>query len=105
MERWGEHLEELAREVLPESVHRYVRQGARDGVTTAEAVAAWERFRFLPGVLRDVTEVVRATECFVTSATREVMPVAAVRLESGEWHEFPPGGGPLKMDGTVAAAS
>jgi hypothetical protein len=21
------------------------------------------------------------------------MPVAAVRLESGEWHDFPPGGG------------
>lgn len=57
MERWGEHLEELAREVLPESVHRYVRQGARDGVTAAEAVAAWDRFRFVPGVLRDVTEV------------------------------------------------
>lgn len=35
----------------------------------------------------------RATECFVTSATREVMPVAAVRLENGDWREFPPGGG------------
>jgi branched-chain amino acid aminotransferase len=40
-------------------------------------------------------DLARATECFVTSATREVMPVAAVRLESGEWHEFPPGGGDL----------
>jgi branched-chain amino acid aminotransferase len=36
-----------------------------------------------------------ATECFVTSATREVMPVASVRLESGQWHEFPPGGGEI----------
>src|SRR3954470_8521933 len=35
----------------------------------------------------------KATECFVTSATREVMPVISVRLESGEWREFPPGGG------------
>ncbi len=35
----------------------------------------------------------KATECFVTSATREVMPVASVRLESGVWHEFPAGGG------------
>ena len=35
----------------------------------------------------------KATECFVTSATREVMPVASVRLENGVWHEFPAGGG------------
>jgi branched-chain amino acid aminotransferase len=43
-----------------------------------------------------------ATECFVTSATREVMPVASVRLESGKLHEFPPGGG--QMTRLVAAA-
>ena len=29
--------------LLPEPVLRYVRQGARDGVTAAEAVAAWDR--------------------------------------------------------------
>ena len=40
-------------------------------------------------------ELARATECFVTSATREVMPVAALRLENGQWRDFPPGGGPL----------
>jgi branched-subunit amino acid aminotransferase/4-amino-4-deoxychorismate lyase len=39
------------------------------------------------------TDLPRAAECFVTSATREVMPVAALRLESGDWREFPPGGG------------
>ncbi len=44
----------------------------------------------------------KATECFVTSATREVMPVAGVLLESGEWREFPPGGG--KMTRLVAKA-
>jgi branched-chain amino acid aminotransferase len=37
----------------------------------------------------------KATECFVTSATREVMPVVSMRLESGEWREFPPGGGEM----------
>lgn len=37
----------------------------------------------------------KATECFVTSATREVMPVASVRLENGAWHEFPAGGGEI----------
>jgi branched-chain amino acid aminotransferase len=47
-------------------------------------------------------ELKNATECFVTSATREVMPVTGVRLESGEWREFPAGGG--KMTRLVAAA-
>jgi branched-chain amino acid aminotransferase len=40
-----------------------------------------------------VAQLTRTTECFVTSATREVMPVVGIRLESGEWREFPPGGG------------
>ena len=31
--------------------------------------------------------------CFVTSATREVVPVARPRLENGKWLEFLPGGG------------
>jgi branched-chain amino acid aminotransferase len=38
-------------------------------------------------------EIVKTVECFVTSATREVMPVIGVRLTSGEWRQFPPGGG------------
>lgn len=66
MDRWVEQLEELARAALPEAVHRYVRQGARDGVSAAEAESAWERFRFLPGVLRDVTEVDCSTELLGT---------------------------------------
>jgi branched-chain amino acid aminotransferase len=37
----------------------------------------------------------RATECFVTSATREVMPVCALRLANGQWRELPAGGGPF----------
>jgi branched-chain amino acid aminotransferase len=44
----------------------------------------------------------KATECFVTSATREVMPVTGVRLQSGEWRQFPAGGG--KMTRLVATA-
>jgi 4-hydroxymandelate oxidase len=66
MDRWPEQLEELARAALPEAVHRYVRQGARDGVSVAEAEAAWERIRFLPGILRDVTEVDCSTELLGT---------------------------------------
>ncbi|MEX2307703.1 MAG: aminotransferase class IV [Pirellulales bacterium] len=56
------------------------RAGAEDGFTVHEST--------IPA-----SDLTQATECFVTSATREVMPVAALRLESGQWHEFPPGGG------------
>jgi branched-chain amino acid aminotransferase len=37
----------------------------------------------------------RATECFLTSATREVMPVRRLRLEGGGDAMFPEGGGDL----------
>ncbi len=66
MDRWVEQLEELARAALPEAVHRYVRQGARDGVSVAEAVEAWDSVRFRPGILRDVTEVDCSTELLGT---------------------------------------
>lgn len=39
------------------------------------------------------SDLQRVTEAFVTSATREVMPVAAIRLADGSWREFEPGGG------------
>ena len=40
-------------------------------------------------------ELTAATECFVTSATREVMPVASLRLADGTVLKFPRGGGEL----------
>jgi 4-hydroxymandelate oxidase len=52
-----EALEVLAREHLPEEVHLYFSQGAGRGVSAAEATPAWDRIRFLPRVLRDVTKV------------------------------------------------
>ncbi len=55
--QWVASLEDLAREALPEAVHRYFRQGSRDGLAAAEATAAWDTFRVLPRILRDVTEV------------------------------------------------
>ncbi|MFL2546147.1 MAG: aminotransferase class IV [Candidatus Rariloculaceae bacterium] len=46
---------------------------------------------------RDISaeELAAATECFITSATREVMPVVSLRLRDGTEVEFPPGGGPM----------
>jgi branched-chain amino acid aminotransferase len=38
-------------------------------------------------------ELLDVSECFVTSATREVMPCASLTLLGGERLEFPPGGG------------
>lgn len=55
--RFADDLEQRARGTLSEPVHRYIRQGARDGVSAAEAESAWDSFRFLPRVLRDVTDV------------------------------------------------
>ncbi|MBX2868796.1 MAG: aminotransferase class IV [Acidiferrobacterales bacterium] len=40
-------------------------------------------------------ELPNATECFVTSATREVMPVRSLVLENGEEIIFPEGGGEM----------
>ena len=57
VDRFTEDLEERAARVLSEPVHRYFRQGARGGLSAAEATAAWEAYRFLPHVLRDVTDV------------------------------------------------
>ncbi len=40
-------------------------------------------------------ELLSATECFITSATREVMPVVSLRLADGTELGFAAGGGPL----------
>ena len=56
-QRFLDGLEQRAAERLPGPVMRYLRQGARDGTSAAEAVMAWDGFRFLPRVLQDVSEV------------------------------------------------
>jgi len=72
--------------------------GVLRGITKAaiESLSAEHGF-----AVKDVTipesDLAGATECFVTSATREVMPVAGVRTESGKWYEFPPGGGDVTL--------
>lgn len=54
---WLSTLEAEARDVLPEHVFEYYRQGSRTSAAADEAVAAWERHRLVPRVLRDVREV------------------------------------------------
>jgi len=56
-DRWQDTLEQHARDVLPAPLLEYVLQGAREGVTAGEATAAWAAVRFVPHVLRDVTDV------------------------------------------------
>jgi 4-hydroxymandelate oxidase len=80
VERWAEQLEDLARDVLPEPVHRYIRQGARDGISAAEAEAAWDRYRLLPSVLRDVTEVDCTTELLGTQV-RSPLGIAPTTMQ------------------------
>jgi len=43
--------------------------------------------------LLSVDDIRSATECFVTSATREIIPVKSLRLEDGTLLTFPVGGG------------
>jgi branched-chain amino acid aminotransferase len=55
------------------------------------------RARGLATAERDVAaaDLPDATECFLTSATREVMPVISLRRADGEVQSFPAGGGPI----------
>ncbi|MFP5252966.1 MAG: alpha-hydroxy acid oxidase [Actinomycetes bacterium] len=79
-DRFAEDLEERAARVLPEPVHRYFRQGARDGFSAAEATQAWQRYRFLPQVLRDVTQV-DLTTSLLGSRLRTPLGIAPTTLQ------------------------
>jgi 4-hydroxymandelate oxidase len=70
---WLDSLEEQARAVLSPAVHEYFRQGAGDGVTAAEAVAAWRRFRLASRVLRSTRDIAMGTTVL---GTRLAAPVA-----------------------------
>jgi 4-hydroxymandelate oxidase len=54
---WLVGLEERARASLPEAIYHYIATGSGTSVSAREASAAWERFRFLPRVLTDVSEI------------------------------------------------
>ncbi|MBO9521186.1 MAG: alpha-hydroxy-acid oxidizing protein [Nocardioidaceae bacterium] len=77
---WLLSLEERARDVLPEVVFGYYRQGARDGVTASEAAEAWLRYRLLPRVLVDV-RAVETTTSFLGSDASGPYGVAPTTLQ------------------------
>ncbi len=54
---WLAGLEESARARLPAELFEYVAQGAREGLSAAEATEAWRSVRFRPRVLNDVTDL------------------------------------------------
>jgi 4-hydroxymandelate oxidase len=56
-----DELRQAAADRLPAPVTEYFSQGAADGISTAAAVAAWDRIRFRPRMLRDVSVVSTAT--------------------------------------------
>jgi len=52
-----EELRKVATDRLPSPVSEYFNQGSADGISAASAVAAWDRIRFRPRILRDVSTV------------------------------------------------
>lgn len=78
--RWVEELARRARATLAPEVAEYVLQGARDGVSTAEAVSSWGRVRLVPRVLRGVDRVDLTTVLLGRSA-RAPLGVAPTTLQ------------------------
>jgi 4-hydroxymandelate oxidase len=56
-----DELRRIATERLPPPVSEYFNQGAAEGISAAAASAAWDRIRFRPRILRDVSSVSTAT--------------------------------------------
>ncbi|MGW6198780.1 alpha-hydroxy acid oxidase [Kribbella sp. NPDC055110] len=71
--RWIDTLEGAAAEKLPESVHRYFRQGSAGGVSVGEATSAWSAYRFRPHVLNDVSTVDLSTTVLGTPVDAPIL--------------------------------
>lgn len=98
--RWIDGLEQAAAERLPEPVFRYFRQGAAGGISAAEAVEAWQAFRFRPHVLTDVSAPVLSTTVLGTEVATPVL-VAPTTLQ----RQADPGGDTAMAAGVLAAGS
>jgi len=77
-------LEQLAAERLDPLGYSYVFRGSGDEVTLADNVAAWQRLKLRPHVLRDVSAVTTATTVLGTSVGTPVLvaPTAMHRFAS-----------------------
>ena len=77
-----EALEREARDRLSTSAYDYYAAGAGDETTLRENLAAWERLRLRPRILRDVSEVATATTVLgmPIAAPLVVAPMALQRL-------------------------
>jgi 4-hydroxymandelate oxidase len=56
-----DELRQAAVDRLPPPVSEYFNQGSADGITASAAVASWDKVRFRPRILRDVSVVSTAT--------------------------------------------
>ena len=97
-ERFVDGLVERAAKALPEEVYRYVRQGSRGSVSASEAVAAWDQYRFLPSVMREVTSIHTGTSMLGTP-TALPMAVAPTTMQRAAHPD-----GEVAMARAVAAA-
>ena len=68
-QRYADLVERVAQERLAEEVFRYLSQGSGDGISAGEAQQAWDRLRFVPRVLRDVTQVEVSTTLLGTEVS------------------------------------
>jgi 4-hydroxymandelate oxidase len=93
-------LECSARERLSDPVYEYFRQGAGDEVSAAEAAKAWQRIRFRPHVLRDVSSVATGTSLLGTPV-RSPVGIAPTSLQR---HAHPLGDAEMAR-GVAAAGS
>ncbi|MBV8789619.1 MAG: alpha-hydroxy-acid oxidizing protein [Mycobacterium sp.] len=93
-------LEEQARQLLPPGVYDYFAGAAGDEVTLADNVAAWDRVRLRPRVLRDVSNV-------DTSTTALGVPVASpIHVAPTAFHRMAhPDGEEATARGTAAAGN
>jgi 4-hydroxymandelate oxidase len=82
-------LEEQARQLLPQDVYDYFAGAAGDELTLADNVAAWDRVRLRPRVLRDVTNVDTATTALGASVASpiHVAPTAFHRMAHADGEE------------------
>jgi 4-hydroxymandelate oxidase len=78
--RYADAVEALAREKLSPEVDRYVALGSGRSLTAREASSTWDGLRFVPRVLRDVTEVDTTTTLLGTEV-RSPFAVAPTTLQ------------------------